>query len=115
MAATTRDGAANACDVPAPGHGGGSMSSKTVSAVADRHTYFKTRHRGLSYRNLARGGRRYYGYVPGKGRVPLEGTGEREALAAYGELRGKVGRGERVVVPSKLTVEVVAREWYEDA
>lgn len=77
----------------------------------DRHGYQKTRHRGLCYRFLADGSRRYYGYVPGRGRVPLPGRGEREALSAYGELRGKAARGERVA-PAKVRFRELAEEWF---
>ena len=56
------------------------MAERTVLARADRHTYFKTRHRGLSYRNQADGSKRFYGYLPGRGRVQLRATAEREAV-----------------------------------
>lgn len=87
------------------------MPKPTVSeAGIDRHSYFKTRHRGLSYRFQADGSKRYYGYVPGRGRVVLQARGERDALAEYGELRGKVGRGEKVP-PRNVRVRDVAENW----
>jgi integrase len=79
-------------------------------STADRHRYHKTRYRGLSHRFLADGSRRYYGYVPGQGRLPLPGTGEREALAAYGELRGKAARGEKIA-PANVRFRDIAEEW----
>jgi integrase len=78
----------------------------------DRHGYQKTRHRGLSYRFLADGSRRYYGYVPGRGRVPLSGSGEREALSAYGDLRGRAARGEKIA-PANVRFRDLAEEWLE--
>jgi integrase len=81
------------------------------ASTLDRSRYNKTRHRGLSYRLLAGGSRRHYGYVPGRGRVPLPGAGEREALAAYGELRGKAARGEKIA-PANVRFRDVAEAWF---
>lgn len=91
------------------------MSKRTLPGGVDRHSYTKTHHRGLSYRLQANGSRRYYGYLSGRGRVPLQATAEREAVAEYGNLRGKVGRGERVIVPSKLKIADVGSEHLADA
>jgi integrase len=86
------------------------MPAKTLPGQIDRHTYFKTRHRGLSYRVQANGSRRYYGYLPGRGRVQLQSTAEREAVAEYGRLRGK---GEAAVIDSKKRLSVVAAEFFD--
>lgn len=82
------------------------------ASTLDRSRYNRTRHRGLSYRFLADGSRRYYGYVPGRGRMPLPANGEREALAAYGELRGKAARGEKIA-PVNVRFGEVAEAWFE--
>ena len=80
--------------------------------TADRHTYLKTRHRGLSYRLLADGSKRFYGYVPSKGRVQLRAATERHAVAEYGDLRGKVARGEQVA-PANVKFGQVADQWFD--
>jgi hypothetical protein len=66
---------------PGAGHGGtSSMSTSKASAgPADRFKRHKTRHRGITYRLRADGGRVYSVYVKG-GYIQVEG-GEREALA----------------------------------
>ncbi len=83
-----------------------------------------TRHRGISYRVRKDGTRQYSVYFRGK-YVAVEG-GENEALAKQAELRGKAARGERVILPSKLTIAEVGAEhlaevegqlrpaWYRD-
>jgi integrase len=96
---------------PGPGHEEEPLMSKPiVSGGIDRHTFQKTRHRGLSYRVQANGSRRYYGYLPGRGRVQLRATVEREAVAEYGRLRGK---GEAVVIDSKKRLSIVAAEFFD--
>jgi integrase len=84
----------------------------TTSSQIDLGKYHKTRHRGLSYRLLADGSRRYYGYVPQRGRVQLRGTGERDAVAEYGDIRGRAAKGERVA-PANVRFAAVAEEWLE--
>lgn len=79
-------------------------------ARPNRARFQKTRHRGLSYRVLADGSRRYYGFVPGQGRVQLRSSGERDAVAEIGELRGKAAKGERVA-PSSIRFADVAEDW----
>jgi integrase len=75
-----------------------------------RYKRHATRHRGLTYRELAkRGARTYYGFVDGK-QVPV-GSNESDALARYSELRAKSARGEQVV-PTQLKFGTVAEEWY---
>jgi integrase len=56
------------------------------------------------------GGRTYSVYFQGR-YVAVEG-GEQEAIAKQAELRGKAARGEKPVVPTKLTFSVVAEEWF---
>jgi integrase len=77
-----------------------------------RHGHRKTRHRGLSYRLLADGSKRFYGYVPRRGRVLLRATSERAAVAEYGDLRGRVGRGERIA-PTNVRFGDEAQRWFE--
>ncbi len=76
----------------------------------DRTTYRSTRHRGLSWRP-AKGERTYFGYIQGSGRVKLIATTERDAVAEYGELRGKVAKGEKVPRTSVRFGEI-AEQWY---
>lgn len=78
------------------------MSEQSV----DRHTFHKTRHRGFTYRLAADGSKRFYGFVPGRGRVALQSSGERAARAEWDELRGKVGKGEQVATTKKRLAEV---------
>ena len=59
-----------------------------------RSAFHRTRHRGLSYRVQADGSKRWYGYISGKGRVQLRASAEREAVAEYGDLRGKAAKGD---------------------
>jgi integrase len=51
---------------------------------------FKTRHRGITYRETAEG-RTYYVYAQGK-QHRVEGGGEQEAVAKQAELRGKIAK-----------------------
>jgi hypothetical protein len=95
---------------PRPGHGGtSSMSARKASAdPCKRH---RTRYRGISYRVRADGSRLYSIYFQGN-YIAVEG-GENEALAKQAELRGKAARGERHVLPAKMTFEEVAEIWLE--
>jgi hypothetical protein len=74
----------------------------------DSFKRFKTRHRGVTYREKT-GGRTYYVYAGGR-QLAVKG-GEREAIAKQAELRGRVARGERVA-PSGVKFSVVSEEWY---
>jgi integrase len=70
----------------------------TTEAI-DRHTYHPVLVggkpiRGFTYRYQAGGSKRFYGYVPGRGRVLLDARTQREARAEWDELRGKARRGE---------------------
>lgn len=79
-------------------------------SAPDRTRYRTTSLRGLVWRPV-KGGRRYYGYIPGRGRVPLQARTFEEAKAEHGELRGRVGRGENV--PSTtLKFAEVAEDWF---
>ena len=76
-----------------------------------RATTYKTKHRGLVYRELADGSRTYLGFVPGKGRVKLEAKSLKDAIAEHGELRGRVAKGHKIPSAS-IRFEQVAEEWY---
>jgi integrase len=69
----------------------------------------KTRHRGITYRQRARGTRTYYVFVNGV-QVKVDG-GEAEALALQAELRGRKARGENIVT-RKVTLGTLAEDWY---
>jgi integrase len=85
------------------------MASKTLS---DRHNYQEAGVKGFSFRYLADGSKRFYGYVPGRGRVPLSAPKQREARAEWDELRGKAGNGE--TIPSRnVKLAPVAEQWWE--
>ena len=77
------------------------MSERSI----DRHTFHKTRYRGFTYRLQADGSKKFYGFVPGRGRVALEGA-EREARAHWDELRGKDGKGEQIATTKKRLADV---------
>lgn len=79
--------------------------------ATSRSTFHSTRHRGLSYRLLANGDKVWWGYVPGRGRVRLQARGEREALAEYGELRGKARNGEKIA-PRNVRFGDVVEQWW---
>jgi integrase len=78
-----------------------------------RHT---TRHRGITYREKADGKRTYFvrwdntriSERPDGTRL----TTETEALALQAELRQRSGKGEKIVVNSKLTFEELAETWF---
>jgi integrase len=83
-----------------------------ATQILDRHTYMKTRHRGFAFRYQADGSKRFVGYVPGRGRVLLESRTEREALAAWNELRGKAGNGE--TIPKRnVKLRDIEPQWWE--
>lgn len=85
------------------------MTEPTVSAsLQKRHR--SERYPGIYYRFRADGSRSYSVYFQGKF-VPA-GQTEREALEQQAELRGKQARGERVVLPRKVTFAEVAEDWY---
>jgi integrase len=85
------------------------MTEPTVSAdLQKRHR--SERYRGIYYRLRADGTRSYSVYFQGKF-VPA-GRTEREALEKQADLRGKQARGERVLLPKKVTFAEVAEEWY---
>jgi integrase len=87
------------------------VSGKTLASGIDRHTYFKTRHRGFTFRYQVDGSKRFYGYVPGRGRVLLEPRAEREALTEWNDLRGKAGRGE--TIPRNVKLRDIEPLWWE--
>jgi integrase len=78
----------------------------------DRHSYQQTRHRGFVFRYRADGGRTFYGYVPGRGRVQLQASTEHEALSEWNELRGKAGNGE--TIPERnVKLRDIEPAWWE--
>jgi integrase len=86
-------------------------SQQTVPGGVDRHTFHKTRHRGFTYRLAADGSKVFYGFVPGKGRVKLQATAEREARAEWDEIRGKASKGE-TLPDRKARFAEVAEAWF---
>lgn len=93
---------------PRPGHGG--LSSMSV-AESKRYARHATAHRGLSYRERADGSKTFHGLVDGR-RVRLDATGLRDAVAEFGELRGKVAKGVRLP-PANARFSQAAEGWYE--
>ena len=92
------------------------MSKQTLPGQIDRHSYVKTRHRGLSYRFQADGSKKFYGYLAGRGRVQLRATAEREAVAEYGDLRGKTAKGETTdFSAARRKVKALGEEYLGDA
>jgi integrase len=88
-------------------------SSQDASARARHH---KTRTRGVTFRETAKG-RTYFVYDDTQrqhGRTPYVRAGktEREALKLKAELDSRKSRGERVVVASRRSVLEVAEEWF---
>jgi integrase len=83
------------------------MSTASSQDLARRN---KTRHRGVSYRERADGSRTYAVFF--KGRYLPAGTTEKEALAKQADLRGRQARGERIIVPSKITFAETAEQWF---
>jgi integrase len=81
--------------------------SKASAGPFKRH---KTRHRGITYRLRADGGRSYYVYAAGR-HIAVDG-GEKQALAKQAELRGKVARGEKPL-PAAVKFREVAGRWLE--
>jgi integrase len=83
------------------------MSTASSQDLAKRN---RTRHRGVSYRERADGSRTYAVFF--KGRYLPAGTTEKEALAKQADLRGRQARGERIIVPTKITFAETAEQWY---
>jgi integrase len=71
----------------------------------------KTRYKGITFRVLKDGSRRY-GYYHAGTHINVEG-GEKDALAAQAKARDKAARGEAPVAPSKATFGDVAEQWIE--
>jgi integrase len=88
------------------------MSSETVPGGIDRHSFHKTRHRGFTYRLLANGSKQFWGYIPGKGRVRLQAQAEREALAEWRDVCGRVAKGERIA-PANVRFREIAEQWFD--
>jgi integrase len=86
------------------------MSDQASQAARDRDERQKTRHRGISFRETS-GGRSYYVYA--QGRYVKAGTTEREALALQADLRTRSARGQRVIVPPKITGAELFEQWFE--
>lgn len=70
-----------------------------------------TRHRGISFRLKRSLERSYFAYW--KGAFIPAGRTEAEALVKLGDLRRSAARGERVVLPTKLTFGELATHWWE--
>jgi integrase len=88
------------------------------SSSQKREKRHATRHPGITYRVNADGSRTYsVNHEPnrklGKSPYVKAGKTEEEALAKQAELRGKKFKGEKIILPSKLTYEQVANEWWE--
>jgi hypothetical protein len=64
----------------------------------------------VSYRERADGSRSYSVFF--QGRYLPAGTSEKEALAKQADLRGREARGERIIVPTKITFAETAEQWY---
>ena len=93
-----------------------SSSQSGTAAKPDRHTFHKSRHRGLSFRLQADGSRRYYGYLPGRGRVQLRASAEREAVAEYGDLRGRSAKGDTTdYAAARRKLRLIGEEYLADA
>ena len=87
------------------------MAAQTVLGGIDRHTFHKTRHRGFTYRYRADGRKTFYGYVPGRGRVQLQSSKERDARAEWDDLRGRVSKGEKLP-DRKARFAEIAEAWF---
>jgi integrase len=83
------------------------MASTTLEQQRRR----PTRHRGISYREKADGSRSYAVFF--QGRYFPSGTTETEALAKQAEFRGSKARGEKPILPTKITFAQVAESWLE--
>jgi integrase len=70
-------------------------------------------HRGISFRLNRKLERSYFVYHHGG--YLAAGSTEAEALALQASFRTKKARGERVIVPSKVTFKEAAEEWFSDA
>lgn len=93
-----------------------SSSQNGSAAKPDLQTFHKTRHRGLSYRVRLDGSKSFYGYLPGRGRVLLRASGEREAVSEYGDLRGRSSKGDRTDYrAAKRRLEAIGEEYLADA
>ena len=90
------------------------MSDSDLTQLYKRHT---TRHRGVSYR-LRADGSRLYDIRWQNTRVSKRPDGtplttEKEALEFQAELRQRSGKGEKIVVNSKITFSELAENWYQ--
>lgn len=83
----------------------------SVSNGNARFTRHSTRYRGITYRLLGDGSRRYSVYFKGL-YIAVEG-GAQEAIAKQAELRGKAVRGEAPIISTKVTFGEVAEAWLE--
>ena len=72
---------------------------------------WKTRYKGITFRVLKDGSRRY-GYYHAGTHINVDG-GEKDALAAQAKARDKAARGEAPIAPSKATFGDVAEQWIE--
>ena len=79
-------------------------------AESRRYTRHSTQHRGLSYRERSDGQKTFYGLVDGR-RMKLDAISLRDAVAEYGELRGKVAKGVKLP-PAKVRFADAAEAWY---
>ncbi len=82
-----------------------------MSEATARSTYHRTSHRGLSYQVRADGSKAFFGYAHGR-RVLLTSTLERDAVAEYGEIRGKVAKGVKLA-PAGIRLSEVAQDWID--
>jgi len=86
------------------------MSDAKYQALYKRH---KTREPGITYRLRADGSRVYYVLVNGK--QVAAGDSFEQAKARKSELGVAKAKGERIILPSKITLSQVAEEWWEQA
>lgn len=86
--------------------------SKSKASADPFKRHRSARYKGVSFRILKDGSRRYAYYHAGSW-VNVDG-GEKDAVAAQAEARGKAARGESVVTPSKATFGGVAEAYMDE-
>jgi integrase len=87
-------------------------SASSNPAAFNPSKFHATRHRGLSTRRRNDGSIvSYWGFLPGRGRIKLQGANEREALREFNQLRGQ-GLAAKVA-PHNVRFAAAAERWWE--
>lgn len=86
-------------------------ASQEATRAGRRFERHSTRHRGITFRKRTDGSRSYFVYWQSS--YLKAGETLESALALQSELRARKGKGQKVIVPAKITCGELLEQWFE--